>query len=79
MVERLKASISIHLPLVDRVEVLKTHIYPLYVQFVTKMYRVDGVGVFWGGGQRGRRTTWQISDSLTKHMVEKVEAYIYPW
>ena len=41
---------TIHLPLVDRVEAFQTHIYPLYVQLPTIMDRVDGVGVFGGGG-----------------------------
>ena len=49
MVVRVEATENIHLPLVDRVQAFKTHIYPLYVQFTTKMLRVDGVGGFWGG------------------------------
>ena len=71
---------TIHLPLVDRVEAFQTYIYPLYVQFATKMIRVDGVDVFWGGGgQPGRRTTSHIFDGLTTHMVDRLEPYIYPW
>ena len=58
---------TIHLPLVDRVEAFQTHIYPLYVQFATKMIRVDGVGVFWGGGGTARSTTWQIACNLMIH------------
>ena len=57
MVERVKAFIYIHLPLVDRVEVLKTHIYPLYVQFATIMLGVDGVGEFFLGG-----ATWYMNN-----------------
>ena len=49
-VDRVEATENIHLPLVDRVEAFKTHIYSLYVQFATKMLRVDGVGGIWGGG-----------------------------
>ena len=48
-VDRVEATENIHLPLVDRVEAFKTHIYSLYVQFATKMLRVDGVGGIWGG------------------------------